>query len=62
MPEFRLLYLRANRLEKWETFEAESPLAAVHVAAGRPSQDVVELWSGDGKIAIFKPAGQHRAA
>ncbi len=62
MPEFRLLYLRANRLEKWEIFEAEDAISAVHMAARKPSDDIVELWSGDGKIAIFKPVGQHRAA
>ena len=57
MSEFRLLYLRANRLERWEIIEAESALDAVHEAASRPSDDVTELWSDEGKIAIFRPVG-----
>lgn len=59
MPEFRLLYLRASRLENWEIFEADDALAAVHLAAARPSQDVTELWSEEGKIAVFRPIGGH---
>ena len=57
MSEFRLLYLRANRLERWEIIEAETALAAVHEAASRPSDDVTELWSDEGKIAVFRPVG-----
>ncbi len=57
VSEFRLLYLRANRLERWEIIQAESALAAVHEAAARPSDDVTELWSDQGKIAIFRPVG-----
>ena len=55
--EFRLLYLRANRLEQWEIIEADDALAAVHEAARRPSDDVTELWSDQGRIAIFRPVG-----
>ena len=55
--EFRLLYLRANRLERWEIIEADSALAAVEEAARRPSDDVTELWSDRGRIAIFRPVG-----
>jgi hypothetical protein len=62
MAEFRLLYLRANRLENWEVFEAEDALSAVHIAARKPSAHVMELWSGEGKIAIFRPVGTHHAA
>ena len=54
-----MLYLRANRLERWEIIEAETPLAAVHEAASRPSDGITELWSDDGKIAIFRPVGAH---
>ena len=60
--EFRLLYLRANRLERWEIIEAETALAAVHEAASRPSDDITELWSDHGKIAIFRPVGGHAGA
>jgi hypothetical protein len=55
--EFRLLYLRANRLERWEIIEADSALAAVHEAASRPSDTVTELWSDGGRIAVFRPIG-----
>jgi hypothetical protein len=55
---FRLLYMRSNRLDHWETFEAESPLDAVEKAAERPSDDVVELWSDQGRIATFRPVGR----
>lgn len=55
--EFRLLYLRANRLERWEIIEADSALAAVEEAARRPSDDVTELWSDQGRIAVFRPIG-----
>jgi hypothetical protein len=56
---FRLLYMRSNRLDHWETFEAESALEAIERAAGRPSNDVVELWSDQGRIATFRPVGRH---
>ncbi len=59
MSEFKLLYLRANRLERWETIEAEDALSAIHIAAARPSSDVTELWSDSAKLAVFRPVGRH---
>ena len=54
-----MLFLRANRLAHWESFEADDALAAVHFAAARPSDDIMELWSETGRIGIFRPlAGQ----
>lgn len=59
---FRLLYLRSNRLDRWETLEAASALEAIEQAAERPSDDVVELWSEQGRIATFRPVGRHLGA
>jgi len=59
---FRLLFLRSNRLDHWESFEAASALDAVERAARRPSDDVVELWSEQGRIATFRPVGRHHGA
>jgi hypothetical protein len=56
VPAFRLFYFRSSRLERSETIEAPDPLTAVHLAAERPSADLVELWSDCGKIATFRPA------
>jgi len=58
VPNFRLFYFRASRLERSETIEAADPLDAVHEAAKRPSADLVELWSDQGRIAIFRPASR----
>jgi hypothetical protein len=51
--------MRSNRLDHWETFEAETALEAVEKAAQRPSNDVVELWSEQGRLATFRPVGRH---
>ena len=59
MPAFRLIYFRASRLDRTETIEAPTTLAAIEEAARRPSQDLVELWSDDGKVATFRPATRH---
>jgi hypothetical protein len=56
---FRLLFMRSNRLDHWESIEADSALEAVERAAERPSDDVVELWSEQGRIATFRPVGRH---
>lgn len=54
-----MLFLRANRLAHWESFEADDALAAVHIAAARPSDDIMELWSETGRIGIFRPLAGH---
>ena len=59
MPAFRLIYFRASLLDRSETIDAPSALAAIEEAARRPSHDVVELWSDDGKLATFRPATRH---
>jgi hypothetical protein len=58
VPSFRLFYFRSSRLERSETIEATDPLDAIHQAARRPSSDVVELWSDEGKIATFRPTSR----
>jgi len=59
VPAFRLIYFRASRLDRSETIDASTALAAIEEAAKRPSHDVMELWSDDGKIATFRPATRH---
>ena len=56
---YRLLFFRANQLDRWERIEAPSELEAVHKAARRPSDDVVELWTAGRRIASFRPVGAH---
>jgi hypothetical protein len=56
---YRLLFFRASLLERWEEIEAPSALEAVEEAARRPSDDVVELWSSDRRIASFRPLGSN---
>ncbi len=58
--DFRLLYFEGSRLKRFETIEAPDPLAALHEAAKRPSEDLVELWTGDRKLATFRPVQRHR--
>jgi hypothetical protein len=55
MPTYRLLFFRANRLDRWEEFEAANHLDAVYTAAERQSDDLMELWSPAGKIGVFRP-------
>ena len=43
---FRLLFMRSNRLDHWETFEAASPLEAIEKAAYTGK-------IGDGKIFVY---------
>ena len=56
---YRLLYFRASRLERWEPVAASNDLDALHEAARRPSDDIVELWAAGRKIASFRPVGAH---
>lgn len=60
MPTFRLIYFRASLLDHAETIEAPDALSAIHEAAARPSEGLVELWSDNGKLATFRPAIRHR--
>jgi hypothetical protein len=59
VPLFRLIYFRSSRLDRTETLEAPDTLSAIHEAARRPSEDVLELWSDCGKIATFRPTARH---
>ncbi len=59
MGSYRLLFMHANRLHRWELIEADDYLSAVEQAAQRGTREVVELWSEDGKIGVFRPAGRH---
>ncbi len=55
MPTYRLLFFRANLLERWEEIEAPDYVEAVREAAQRPSDDRVELWSEGHRLASFRP-------
>lgn len=55
MSTYRLLYFRANLLERWEEIEAADYLEAVHQAQQRPSDDRVELWRDGHRLASFRP-------
>ena len=57
---FRLLYFQGSRLDRFEVIEAEDALEALQEAANRPSEDLVELWHDDRKLATFRPAHRHR--
>lgn len=56
MPAYRLLFFRANRLDRWEEIEAADYFDAVEQAARRPSDDRVELWSEGHRLASFRPS------
>ena len=55
MPTYRLLFFRANLLERWEEIDATDYVGAVEQAAQRPSDDRVELWSEGQRLASFRP-------
>ncbi|MFN3726570.1 MAG: hypothetical protein ACK4SZ_09715 [Allosphingosinicella sp.] len=55
MPTYRLLFFRANLLERWEEIEAPDYVEAVQQAAQRPSDDRVELWREGHRLASFRP-------
>jgi hypothetical protein len=52
---FKLLYFRGSRLDRFEIIEADGPVEALQEAANRPSDDLVELWADDRKLATFRP-------
>lgn len=52
---YRILYFSANRLERWEKFEADDYVEAVQIAAQRAGDELTELWSARGRIATFRP-------
>jgi hypothetical protein len=56
MPNYRLLFFRGHRLERWEELDAASYREAVEAASRVKSDDRVELWSETGKLATFSPA------
>ena len=60
MPTYRLIFFRSSRLDRAETIEAPDALSAIHEAARRPSEGVVELWGDQGKLATFRPTTRHR--
>jgi hypothetical protein len=61
MPKYRLLFFRANLLERWEEIEALDYLEAVQQAAQRPADDRVELWRDDHRLASFRPNPTRKA-
>lgn len=56
MASYRLLFFRANRLERWEEIEAEGFAKAVEEASRRVPADwaCAELWQGSKRLATFK--------
>lgn len=60
MATYRLLFFRGYHLVRWEPIEAPTHLDAVHEAARRNSDDLVELWADGGRIASFRPFGSNR--
>jgi hypothetical protein len=60
MAEYRLFFFRGSVLDRWEQLGAKSDLEAVQEAAKQQSTELVELWSKDGRIASFRPAGVGR--
>lgn len=59
MPNYRLLFFQANRLDRWEEFEADTFVEAVQRAAERAGNDMAELWTDHGRIATFRPRRTH---
>ena len=56
LPAYKVLIFRAARLERHEDLEADSDLAALEKAAAIKKTANVELWRGDRRLAIFRPA------
>jgi hypothetical protein len=56
LPDYRFLFFRGSRLERWESIEAEDHLAAIQQMSGRGSDRTVEVWCGDKKLAVVRPA------
>jgi len=54
VPAYRMLFLRASRLEGWKQIEADNDLAAVERAARCTSDAKVELWRDDKTLATFR--------
>lgn len=52
---YRLLIFRANMLEQWLELQAETDVAAVKEASQHPSDDRLELWRGNKRIAVLRP-------
>lgn len=59
VPMFKLLFFRGNLLERFETIECTDTLSAIQEAAGRYSDDKVELWAESKRVAIFRPTRRH---
>ncbi len=57
MATYRLLFFRGSQLSRWESFEAAGTVHALERAASEKSDDLVELWSGEGRVASFRPVG-----
>ena len=57
MPNYRLLVFRSHRLERWQEFEADNHVEAVQKAGDQLGENdgLVELWSSDCKIAVWRP-------
>ena len=58
-PAYTILHFQGSRLDRSEAIDAESPIEALEEAAKRPSDDLVEVWSGDRKLATFRPVRRH---
>ncbi len=54
-PGYKLLFFCGSQLERWEVFDAETPLQAIERAAGHVSDDKIELWHAGRRMALFRP-------
>jgi hypothetical protein len=56
MTEYRLLYFRDSRLERWSIIDAPDHIAAVKDVSSQGSDLKIEVWRGDKRFAIIRPA------
>ena len=58
MPAYKVLHLRANRLQRWNIIQAPDDLEAVRLASeSETGTDLVELWQDDRRLARIKGIG-----
>ena len=56
MTEYRLLYFRESRLERWDVVDAPDHIAAVKDVSGQSSDLKIEVWRDDKRFAVIRPA------
>jgi hypothetical protein len=61
MKEYRLLFFNNGVLDRWDSVEAPSDIAAVEEAAGRGRRLTVEVWRKHRRLATIRASPPHRA-